>query len=142
MASTGSLKVAEQIKTITAEMLSRRIADPRLGFVTITEVRLSKDWQAAEIFYTVLGDDEALAATAEALEAAKGQIRTAVARGVKMRFTPTIEFTVDRLPQTSDEFEALLASVKASDADIAAKAQGARFAGDEDPYKHDEHDGQ
>jgi len=138
MAGTGALKVAEQIKLITAEMLSRRINDPRLGFVTITEVRLSRDWQLATIFYTVLGDDEARTASAEALEAAKGQIRTAVARGLTMRFTPVIEFALDHLPETSDQFEALLASVKASDAEIAARAEGAHFAGEEDPYKHDE----
>ena len=142
MASTGALKVAEQIKLIASEMLSRRIQDPRLGFVTITEVRLSKDWQLAQIFYTVLGDEEAQAQTAEGLEAAKGQIRTAVARHMKMRFTPVIEFVPDRLPETSGQFEALLATVKASDAEIAAQRQGASFAGDEDPYKHDEDDGE
>jgi len=141
MPGTGALKVAEQIKVIAAEMLSRRINDPRLGFVTLTEVRLSKDWQVAQIFYTVLGDEDARAATAAGLEAATGQVRTAVARGVKMRFTPTIEFVLDRLPETSEQFETLLESVKAADAEIAAKAEGARFAGDEDPYKHDEEDG-
>jgi len=142
MPGTGALKVAEQIKLIASEMLSRRIQDPRLGFVTITEVRLSKDWQVAQIFYTVLGDDEDRAATAEGLEAAKGQIRTAIARHLKMRFTPAIEFVPDQLPEASGQFEALLASVKASDAQIAAQAEGAVFAGDEDPYKHDEDDGE
>ena len=138
MPGTGALKVAEQIKLITAETLSRRIQDPRLGFVTITEVRLSKDWSQAEIFYTVLGDDQAQIASAEALEAAKGQIRTAVAKGVHMKFTPSIEFVSDCLPESSEEFDALLESVKAQDAEIAAKAEGAHFAGDEDPYKHDD----
>ncbi|MCL2784581.1 MAG: 30S ribosome-binding factor RbfA [Propionibacteriaceae bacterium] len=142
MPGTGALKVAEQIKLITAEMLSRRIKDPRLGFVTITDVRLSKDWQVAQIFYTVLGDQEAADATAHALEAAKGQIRTAVARGVKMKFTPVIEFQLDSLPESSNQFEALLASVKASDAEIAAKAAGAEFSGGESPYKIDEEDGE
>ena len=142
MVGTGALKVGEQIKLITTGMLARRLQDPRLGFVTITEVRLSRDWQAAEIFYTVLGDDKAKAATAQALEAAKPQIRTAVARGVKMRFTPTIEFVADQLVETSDHIEQLLASVKASDAEIAAKARGAAFAGDEDPYRRDQEDDQ
>ena len=141
MAGTGALKVAEQIKLIAAEMLARRIQDPRLGFVTITEVRLSKDWQLAEIFYTVLGDAEARAQTAEGLEAAKGQIRSAVARGVKMRFTPVISFVPDQLPETSEQFEELLAQVKAADAEIAAQAEGAAYSGDEHPYKLDEEDG-
>ena len=138
MPSTAGLKVAEQIRQIATKTLSRRIQDPRLGFVTITEVRLSKDWRQAEIFYTVLGDEDARLASAEALEAAKGAIRTAVAKKVQMKFTPTIDFVVDRLPETSGEFEALLASVRASDADIAAKAASAQFAGDEDPYKYDD----
>ena len=141
MAGTGALKVAEQIKVIAAELLARRIQDPRLGFVTLTEARLSKDWQQAEIFYTVLGDDQARADTAEALHAAKGQVRSAVARGVKMRFTPTIEFVPDQLPETSGQFEKLLASVKAADALLAAQAEGASYAGDEDPYKHPGEDG-
>jgi len=138
MAGTGALKVAEQIKLIVAEVLARRLHDPRLGFVTITEVRLSKDWQLAHVYYTVLGDDDARKASAEALEAASGQVRTAVAKGVKMRFTPVIEFVSDQLPETSSEFDELLASVRAADADIAAKAAGAQFAGDEHPYKLEE----
>ena len=138
---TGALKVAEQIKVIAAEVLARRIQDPRLGFVTVTEVRLSKDWQQAEVFYTVLGDDQARADTAEALQAAKGQVRSAVARGIKMRFTPTIEFVADQLPEASGQFEQLLASVKEADARLAAQAVGAAYAGDEDPYKHPEEDG-
>jgi len=142
MAGTGALKIAEQIKLIAAEMLGRRMHDPRLGFVTITEVRLSKDWQAAQIFYTVLGDDDDRAATAAALEAAKGQIRTAVAKSVKMRVAPTIEFVLDQLPEASGRFDELLASVKAADAEIASKAEGAVYSGDENPYKLDEEDGE
>ncbi|MDR2929434.1 MAG: 30S ribosome-binding factor RbfA [Propionibacteriaceae bacterium] len=138
MAGAGALKVAEQIKHIVTQTLSRHISDPRLGFVTITEVRLSKDWQQAEIFYTVLGDEQSCQDTAEGLEAAKGQLRTAVARGLTLRTTPALAFILDRLPQASGEFEQLLASVKAQDADIAAKARSAQFAGDEDPYKHDD----
>ncbi|MDR0849002.1 MAG: 30S ribosome-binding factor RbfA [Propionibacteriaceae bacterium] len=138
MASQSALKVAEQIKLVAAEMISKRIQDPRLGFLTITDVRLSKDWHESQIFYTVLGDDEARAQTAEGLEAAKGQIRSAIARKVPMRFTPTLEFIPDALPESSAAFEELLSSVKAADAEIAALSQGADYAGDEDPYKHDE----
>ena len=142
MAGTGTLKIAEQIKLIAAEMLARRINDPRLGFVTITEVRLSSDWSVAEIFYTVLGDDAALAASAEALEAAKGQIRTAVAKRVKLRAAPALSFVCDQLPQSAVEFENLLASVRAADAAIAQRSQGASFAGEAQPYKLDETPGE
>ena len=134
MSGMGALKVAEQIKLITADMLARHVNDPRLGFVTITEVRLSKDWHTAEVFYTVLGDDEARSSCAQGLDAARGQIRSAVARGISMRFTPQIEFVPDQLPETSDQFEALLAHVRQADAEIAARAEGAQYAGEEDPY--------
>jgi len=137
MASTSALKVAEQIRLTVTEMLSRQINDPRLGFITITDVRLSKDWREAEVFYTVLGDEAARAETAAGLEAAKGQFRAAVARVLPMRFTPTLSFVPDVLPQVSEEFEQLLAQVKAADADIAAKAESAEFAGEPDPYKDD-----
>lgn len=142
MVGTGALKVAEQIKQITTQVLARDIKDPRVGFVTITEVRLSRDWLSAEIFYTVLGDDAARADTALALEAAKGKVRTAVAKGVKMRTAPTITFVADHLPEASEHFEQLLASVKAADAEIAARTEGAQFAGDEEPYRFDKEDGQ
>ncbi len=138
MAGTGAAKVAEQIRLIIAETLSRRIQDPRLGFLTITEVRLSRDWQQAEVYYTVLGDDEARADTAEGLEAAKGQLRAAVARGLPMRSTPSLVFILDQLPEASDAFEDLLASVRAADAAIAAQAASAQFSGEADPYKHDD----
>jgi len=141
MVGTGTLKIAEQIKLIAAETLARRVNDPRLGFVTITEVRLRSDWQLAQIFYTVLGDEAARASTAEALEALKGQVRTAVAKGLKTRSTPVIEFHLDQLPESSEQFDELLASVRASDAEIAAKAAGAPFAGDENPYREGEDTG-
>ncbi len=138
MAGTGALKVAEQIKLIVTQMLSRHVSDPRLGFLTVTEVRLSKDWSQAEVFYTVLGDDLSRTQTAEALDKAKGQIRTAVARNLKMRSTPQLVFLLDQLPESAGQFDQLLASVKASDAQIAAQAEGAQFAGEADPYKHDD----
>ncbi len=138
MVGTGAAKVAEQIKHVVTETLARRIQDPRLGFLTVTEVRLSRDWSQAEVFYTVFGDDQARADTAEGLAAAKGQLRTAVARNLKMRSTPALVFVLDQLPVTSGHFEELLASVRASDAAIAASAAQAEYAGEADPYKHDD----
>lgn len=64
-------KVADRIKVVVAQALENRIKDPRLGFVTITDVRVTGDLQQASIFYTVLGDDEARANTAKAQRAPK-----------------------------------------------------------------------
>ena len=84
-------KVADRIQVIVAEMLERRIKDPRLGFVTVTDVRVTGDTQQATIFYTVLGEDEQLAGTAAALESAKGLIRSEVGKQLGMRHVPTLD---------------------------------------------------
>jgi ribosome-binding factor A len=133
-------KVAEQIKTIAAGMLQRRIEDPRLGFLTITDVRLSRDWRRCELFYTVWGEAEAWARAAAGLEAVKGQIRTQVARNLKLRFAPEIVFRPDAVPQLGAQLEAALEAARQSDARVADLARGAEYAGDPDPYKADSDD--
>ncbi len=140
MTSPHALKRAEQIKQIAAEMLERRIKDPRLGFVTITDVRLSRDNREAILFYTVLGTDEERTDSAAALEAARGQIRTAVSKRLALRFAPTIDFVPDAMPETSQHMEELLAAARASDAEVAARASEAQYAGEADPYKQPRED--
>jgi ribosome-binding factor A len=138
MASPRVRKIADRIKVIVAEMLERRIKDPRLGFVTVTDVRLTGDSQQATIFYTVLdatGDDEtALANTAAALESAKGVLRSEVAKQLGMRTAPTLTFIPDALPETARHLDEVLARAKEIDDAVAAQ-RGSAYAGDEDPYK-------
>src|SRR4051812_45831030 len=128
-------KVADRIQVVVAEMLERRVKDPRLGFVTITDVRVSGDTQNASVFYTVLGEDEDVAGTAAALESAKGLIRSEVGKQLGMRHTPTIEFIHDALPDSARHIDELLAKARESDAAVAAAAAGAAYAGDADPYR-------
>ena len=135
MTSPYALKRAEQIKHIAAEMLEKRVKDTRLGFVTITDVRLSKDNHECTLFYTVLGTDAERVDTAAALEAARGQIRTAVSRRLALKFAPTIQFVPDAMPETTAHMEELLAAARLVDEQIAAKAVGATYAGEADPYK-------
>src|SRR3954465_14626031 len=120
---------------IVAEMLERRIKDPRLGFVTITDVRVSGDTQQATVFYTVLGEDDQVTASAAALESAKGLIRSEVGKQLGMRHVPTLEFIHDALPDTARHLEELLARARESDAAVAAAAAGATYAGEPDPYR-------
>jgi len=131
-------KIADRIKVVVAEMLERRIKDPRLGFVTITDVRVTGDSQHATIFYTVLdatGDDEAaLANTAAALESAKGLLRAEVAKQLGTRTAPTLTFIADALPETARHLDEVLARAKAADDEVAAR-RVATYAGEEDPYK-------
>jgi ribosome-binding factor A len=130
-------KIADRIQEVVAEMLERRLKDPRLGFVTVTDVRVTGDSQHATVFYTVLaeGDDEAaLAATAAALESAKGMIRSEVGKQLGMRHVPTLEFVADALPETARHLDEVLARAKAQDEAVAA-TRGDTYAGGEDPYK-------
>ncbi|NLF05510.1 MAG: 30S ribosome-binding factor RbfA [Actinomycetales bacterium] len=128
-------KVADRIRVIVAELLERRVKDPRLGFVTVTEVRVTGDLQHASVFYTVLGSDEDRTGTAAALESAKGLIRSEVGRKLGIRLTPSIEFVLDALPDTAQHLEEALRAAAQSDAEVAALAASATPAGDADPYR-------
>jgi ribosome-binding factor A len=141
MASPRVRRVADRIKVIVAEMLERRIKDPRLGFVTITDVRLTGDSQQATIFYTVLAgaageqsDEKALADTAAALESAKGVLRSEVAKQLGMRITPTLTFIPDALPESARHLDELLQRARLLDEEVAARRVDS-YAGDADPYK-------
>jgi ribosome-binding factor A len=135
MSSGRVRRVADRIQVIVAEMLERRIKDVRLGFVTITDVRVTGDTQHASIFYTVLGDEEQRAASGAALESAKGLIRSEVGKQLGMRHTPTLEFILDALPDSAARIEDLLAQARRDDAQVAAAAAQATYAGEADPYK-------
>ena len=136
MSSGRVRRVADRIRVIVAELLERRIKDVRLGFVTITDVRVTGDTQHATIFYTVLGDEAERAASGDALESAKGLIRSEVGKQLAMRHTPTLEFILDALPETAAHIEDLLAEARDRDAAVAAAAAAAVYAGEVDPYKH------
>ena len=135
MANPRVRKVADRIKVIVAEMLERRIKDPRLGFVTVTDVRVSGDTQNASIFYTVFGDEKQRATTAHLLETNRGRLRSLVGKNLGIRLTPTIEFIADAIPETAAHLDDLLAKARAKDAEVAASATGATYAGESDPYK-------
>lgn len=128
-------KIADRIQVIVAEMLERRIKDPRLGFVTVTDVRVTGDTQQATVFYTVYGEDDALVATAAALESAKGLLRSEVAKQLGMRHAPSLEFVHDALPETARHLDEVLARAKEIDELVASRAAGSVFAGESDPYR-------
>src|SRR5687768_14512261 len=128
-------KLSERIQQIVAQMLDTRIKDPRLGFVTITDVRVTGDLQHASVFYTVLGDEEARTGSAAALESAKGLIRSEVGKQTGVRLTPTLEFIADAIPETAQHLEDALRVAAARDAEVAALAAQAQYAGESDPYR-------
>jgi ribosome-binding factor A len=129
-------RIADRIQQLVAQMLERRVKDPRLGFVTITDVRVSGDTQQASIFYTVLNpDDQTLADTKAALESAKGLIRSEVGKQLGIRHVPSLTFILDALPESAQHIDDLLERARQSDAALADQAVGATYAGDADPYK-------
>ena len=135
--SVRSEKVADRIKVVVAQTLETKVKDPRLGFVTITDVRVTGDLQQASIFYTVLGDVQAHEATAAALNSAKGMLRSEVGRALGLRVTPSLEFFLDGLADSAKEMNDLIDQMHKADEELAKLRAGAKPVV-EDPYKkHD-----
>ena len=128
-------KLADRIQVIVAQMIDTRVKDPRLGFVTVTDVRVTGDLQHASVFYTVLGDEDSRAGSAAALESAKGLIRSEVGKQTGIRLTPSLEFVLDAVPETAAQMESALHEAARRDAEVTALAAGAVYAGDADPYR-------
>jgi ribosome-binding factor A len=136
MVDTGrARRLGEAIAQIVAEMLERRVKDPRLGFVTVTEARVTGDLRDATVFYTVYGSEEERAASAAALASAAGLIRSEVGRQTGVKHTPSITFEPDTVPDTARNIEELVARARVADAQVAAARVGAEPAGDPDPYR-------
>jgi len=133
-------KLADRIKVVVAQTLERGVKDPRLGFVTITDARVTGDLQHATVFYTVFGDDAERVSTATALESAKGVLRSEVGRRTGIRLTPTLEFVLDGVPEVASALDEALRLAAAKDAEVAALAARAQYAGDPDPYRRPEVD--
>jgi ribosome-binding factor A len=136
MVDTGrARRLSEAIAQIVAEMLERRIKDPRLGFVTVTAARVTGDLREATVFYTVYGSEEERTASAAALASAAGLIRSEVGRQTGVKHTPSITFKQDTIPDTARNIEELVARARMADAEVAAARVGAEPAGDPDPYR-------
>ena len=99
MITARARKMADRIQVIVAKTLERGIKDPRLGFVTITDVKVTGDLQHASVFYTVYGSDEERADSAAALKSATGMLRSEVGKNLTVRLTPSLEFIADARPR-------------------------------------------
>jgi ribosome-binding factor A len=138
MAGERQARLADRIRVILAERLEKGLRDPRLGFVTLTDVRVSGDLQHASVFYTVLGTEEERVASGAALASATGMLRSEVGKQLSTRLVPTLEFILDALPENADHITALLRQAQERDAEVAKLASSASHAGDADPYRSDE----
>ena len=133
-------RLAERIQVIVAETIERRIKDPRMGFVTITDVRVTGDLREATVFYTVLDavDGSAETDTAAALESARGMLRTEVGRQTGIRHTPSLAFVADAIPENARHIDDLLRRAQQADEAVHEQAASAHYAGDADPYRHED----
>lgn len=127
-------RLGERIKVLAAEAMEKVVKDPDLGFVTITDVRVSPDLSQAKLYYTVFGSAEDLELSKEILEAHKGKLRSEIGRHLGIRITPSIELINDEVPATAGAMAELLAEAKRRDAELEKLAKDAAPAGDADPY--------
>lgn len=134
MSNPRAERVAERIQQIIASRLEKGLRDPRMGFATITDVRVTGDLQHASVFYTVYGDEQEQTDTAAALKAATGMLRTEVGKQLGTRLTPSLEFIHDELPESAQHMGELLDEARRRDAETQAMAARASYAGESDPY--------
>jgi ribosome-binding factor A len=128
-------KLAVRIREVVASTLEMQVKDPRLGMVTITDAKLTPDLREATLYYTVYGSDEERQATAQALESAKGVLRAQVGKQTGVRYTPSLAFIADAVPENAGRIEELLAKAREEDAKVHEQAESAKPAGDADPYR-------
>ncbi|MFT4201103.1 30S ribosome-binding factor RbfA [Gordonia sp. (in: high G+C Gram-positive bacteria)] len=136
-------RLAKRISSIVASAIgSGEIKDPRLAHVTITDARVSGDLHDATLFYTVMGESidspPDYEGAAAALAKATGHLRSLVGAGTGVRFTPTLAFQLDTVPDAARHMEELVARARANDEMVARRAAEAKPAGDADPYRDDE----
>lgn len=132
-------RLAKRISTIVASAIEYEIKDPRLTGVTITDAKMTGDLHDATLFYTVMGtsltEEPDYAGVAAALDKATGVLRSKVGAKLGVRFTPTLAFERDTVPDAAVRMEELLARARAADEDLARVREGAQPAGDADPYR-------
>jgi ribosome-binding factor A len=128
-------KLAVRIREVVSMTLETQVKDPRLGMVTITDAKVTPDLREATLYYTVYGSDEERQSSAIALESAKGVLRRTVGQQTGVRYTPSLQFIADVVPETAGKIEDLLAQARAEDARVSSIAESARPAGDADPYR-------
>jgi ribosome-binding factor A len=131
---------AERIRELVASALRKQVKDPRLGMVTITDVKLTADLREATVFYTVFGDAAAHESSASALGSAKGLLRSVVGKRLGLRNSPSITFVADRIPEQAQHIDDLIARARHADAEVQRIAAAAHPAGDPQPYRLPEGD--
>jgi ribosome-binding factor A len=111
MQGSRPARIGDQIRAELSDLLTRDVKDPGIGFVTITYVKVSADLQVARVYYTLLGEPSARAATARALERATPYLRRQVAGRLRLRRAPELHFQFDESIEREQRIEALLQEI-------------------------------
>jgi ribosome-binding factor A len=126
---------AERVRELVASVVRTQVKDPRLGMITITDARITPDLREATVFYTVLGDASEQAATAAALESAKGLLRSTVGKALGLRHSPSLAFVLDNVQDQVKQIDELLTAARTADAEVQRLAAQAEYAGEPQPYR-------
>lgn len=144
MAGTNprAARIAALIQRVIASSMEAQLHDKRLQNVTITEVRVTNDLQIAKIYWTQLGheghEQGERKRAQQALNQAKGRLRSLVGTKAGLRLTPQLEFIFDEVPGEAHGIEDILMMARKRDEELAKARENAQYAGDADPYKHPE----
>ncbi|MGV2941152.1 30S ribosome-binding factor RbfA [Mesobacillus sp. LC4] len=101
-------RVGEQMKKELGDIISRKIKDPRVGFVTVTDVQVTGDLQQAKVYISVLGDEQQREDTLKGLAKAKGFIRTEIGQRIRLRKTPELIFEFDETMAYGNRINSLI----------------------------------
>ncbi|MCW2996196.1 MAG: rbfA [Conexibacter sp.] len=104
-------RVDEAVREVLGDAVTHDLKDPRVGFVTVTEVRTSADLRQARVFVSVFGTDEEKAATIQGLASAHGILQTRIARELRLKHTPALMFMLDDTAEKAAKLEALIEDV-------------------------------
>ncbi|HZG61048.1 MAG TPA: 30S ribosome-binding factor RbfA [Anoxybacillus sp.] len=104
-------RVGEQMKKELSDIINRKLKDPRIGFVTVTDVRVTGDLQQAKVYISVLGDEEQRQNTLKGLAKAKGFIRSEIGQRIRLRKTPEIYFEIDESIDYGNRIESLIKQI-------------------------------
>jgi ribosome-binding factor A len=113
MPSTRPSRVADQLREEIADLLARQVHDPGIGFLTITQVKVSPDLQVARVYYTTLGDDKARRESAKALGRATPFLRRQIGSRLRLKRVPSLEFFFDESIERGDRIERILHEISA-----------------------------
>ena len=116
MKSERMRRVNEAVREVLSEAITKEIRDPRVGFITVTDVDTSPDLRHAKVYVSVLGDDAKRKRSLEGLQSAHGYLQKRVARELKVKYTPTLEFTYDDALDRSLRLQELLERAEGGDA--------------------------